>query len=725
MDPGDGAAKVACGAMNAVTQSPPTSNWQILVRESMLDTVLLWQGCRVIRKHFLTYFALSTIAIAQPILDLYGKNTTVFSAAKMSALEVCVFVLMVLLVPALVATGIDAISKVFGPRVNESVRLWQIGAFSFLVGLAIARIAQWQGNSVPIAVGMAIAIAVPIAFDRFKSVRDWSRWLSALGVAVLATALIQLQPVILGTSGPKSDAVIGRTDVSVLQIVFDEFPLHALLDADGKINAERFPGFAQLAQESTWFRNSVAESNFTHQAVPAILASQVPTQTGGPFLQQYPKNIFTLFGGKTVVDGIEPVTSLCPPSVCDSQAASSFGFNVGRYVKFVRDAGYVFGHRVLPPIARTRIPSIEGTWGGFGAVANKFKEQFDAGAFSQVDAIATGVDALVKDPSSRVGVVHALVPHAPWRLTPDYRVAPLSSSITTQNPDDEVVRDTFQTFLMQVGAADNAILEMIATLKANGRWDNTLLVVTADHGISFLPTMPQRHTDFSDMGQANDVYRIPTFIKYPNQSSGEESDCPISNLDLLPTIIDVTETKTSWEFAGLSVAGECPAARTRMVVSATGETAVLSDGFEVVKERSDYYDSVVAREGSLRRVAAIGLSASLVGQEVLVVSDSSVVTGWSVTQKKMFTNVSTRKGARVPSLITGNIQLAKPLDVGTEGVVAIDGIAAGVIGELSGARDVVSYTAILDYGLLTEGSHTVELYVRLPNGELERVGKPS
>ena len=725
MDPGDGAAKVACGAMNAVTQSPPTSNWQILVRESMLDTVLLWQGCRVIRKHFLTYFALSTIAIAQPILDLYGKNTTVFSAAKMSALEVCVFVLMVLLVPALVATGIDAISKVFGPRVNESVRLWQIGAFSFLVGLAIARIAQWQGNSVPIAVGMALAIAVPIAFDRFKSVRDWSRWLSALGVAVLATALIQLQPVILGTSGPKSDAVIGRTDVSVLQIVFDEFPLHALLDADGKINAERFPGFAQLAQESTWFRNSVAESNFTHQAVPAILASQVPAQTGGPFLQQYPKNIFTLFGGKTVVDGIEPVTSLCPPSVCDSQAASSFGFNVGRYVKFVRDAGYVFGHRVLPPIARTRIPSIEGTWGGFGAVANKFKEQFDAGAFSQVDAIATGVDALVKDPSSRVGVVHALVPHAPWRLTPDYRVAPLSSSITTQNPDDEVVRDTFQTFLMQVGAADNAILEMIATLKANGRWDNTLLVVTADHGISFLPTMPQRHTDFSDMGQANDVYRIPTFIKYPNQSSGEESDCPISNLDLLPTIIDVTETKTSWEFAGLSVAGECPAARTRMVVSATGETAVLSDGFEVVKERSDYYDSVVAREGSLRRVAAIGLSASLVGQEVPVVSDSSVVTGWSVTQKKMFTNVSTRKGARVPSLITGNIQLAKPLDVGTEGVVAIDGIAAGVIGELSGARDVVSYTAILDYGLLTEGSHTVELYVRLPNGELERVGKPS
>ena len=660
------------------------------------------------------------------MLDLYGKNTTVFSAAKMTSLEVSIFVLMVLVVPALVATAIDAISKVFGPRVNEAVRLWQIAAFSFLVGLAIARIAQWEGNTVPIAVGLVLAVVVPICFDRFKSVREWSRWLSALGVAVLATALIQLQPVILGTSGPKSDAVIGRTDVSVLQIVFDEFPLYALLDSNGQINAERFPGFAQLAQESTWFRNSVAESNFTHQAVPAILSSQVPTQDGGPFLQQYPKNIFTLFGGKTAVDGIEPVTSLCPHSVCQSEVASSFGFDVGRYVKFVRDAGYVYGHRVLPPLARTRIPSIEGTWGGFGAVANKFKEQFDTGAFSQVDAISNGVDAFVNDSSQRVEVVHALVPHAPWRLTPDHRVAPLSASITTQNPDNEdVVRDTYQTFLVQVGAADNAISELIETLKKNGRWDNTLLVVTADHGISFLPTMPQRHTDFSDMGQSNDVYRIPTFIKFPKQSAGKISDCAMSNLDILPTIIDVTETETAWEFAGQSVAKDCPAGRTRTVVSATGETAVLSDGFEVVKERSDYYDSVVAREGSLRRVAGVGLSASLVGQALPTVANSTTVTGWSVTQKKMFTNVSTKEGARVPSLITGNIQLAKPLDVGTEGVVAIDGIAAGVIGELSGARDVVSYTAILDYGLLTEGAHTVELYVRLPDGQLERVGKPS
>ena len=50
------------------------------------DTYSLWQGGGVMRRHFLTYLALSTMAVAQPVLDLYGKNPTIFSASKMSTL---------------------------------------------------------------------------------------------------------------------------------------------------------------------------------------------------------------------------------------------------------------------------------------------------------------------------------------------------------------------------------------------------------------------------------------------------------------------------------------------------------------------------------------------------------------------------------------------------------------------------------------------------------------
>jgi hypothetical protein len=64
------------------------------------------------------------------------------------------------------------------------------------------------------------------------------------------------------------------------------------------------------------------------------------------------------------------------------------------------------------------------------------------------------------------------------------------------------------------------------------------------------------------------------------------------------------------------------------------------------------------------------------------------------------------------------------LDEGAEGIVVVDGIAAGVMGELSGARGLVEYTAILDYTLLGAGSHSVELFVRDSSGVVTRVGAP-
>ena len=677
------------------------------------------------RRHFLTYLALSTMAIAQPILDLYGKNPTVFSAAKMSSLEVALFVLIIVLVPALLATGLDRLTRFLGPKVNEATRLWIIAGFSFLLGIAVARWISVDGNIGAFTLGFLFAAVVPIAYDRKKAIREWSRWLSVLAIAVTASAILQLQPILFQSDGPTSDAVIGNTDVSVLHIVFDEFPLYSLLSDDGTINAERYPGFAALARESTWYRNNVAESNFTHQAVPAILASAVPQQEGGPFLTQYPKNVFTLFAGKTSVGGIEPVTSLCPKSVCSGTDEVNALFEFSRFKSFMRDASYVYGQRVLPPVLRKYVPSIEGTWGGFGAVANKFKEQFDVGALSQVDAIANGTRALVEDSQSRVQVVHALAPHAPWRITPDDRVAPLSPSISTSNPESEDgVRDTYQTFLYQVAAADNAIADVMSQLKKSGKWDKTMLVVTADHGISFVPTLPQRHTDFTEKETISDIYRIPTFIKYPQQSQAVVSDCAMSNLDLLPTIIETTGTKTSWVFGGKSVAQSCPANRVREVVSATGETNVMSGGFEEVLERVAYYADVVTNEGPNRRVAAIGSSASLIGSRIASSDQNTSVSSWTVNQKKSFTNVSDQRGAKVPSLVTGNVRLSAPLEVGTEGIIAINGVAAGVIGELSGARDVVPYTAILDYTLLTPGDHSVELFVRTPDGAVTKVGSP-
>ena len=665
------------------------------------------------------------MAIGQPLLDLYGKNPTVFSAAKLAPAEVIVFLFIVVLGPAVAALGIDAWSRGFGPKVNESVRLVNISAFSFLLGFAIARWAHVERSAAFLVIGAVVAVIVPWLFDRMKVVREWSRYLAVLSAAVLVTTSVQLTPVVLASDGPRDNGTLGDTKSSVLEIVFDEFALAPLLGPDGRINAERFPNFAALADGSTWLRNNVAASNFTHQAVPALLSSAVPEQEGGPFLSQYPRNIFTAFAGKTTVDAIQPVTSLCPQSVCASATSDSGPFDAKRFMRFIRDAGYVYGHRVLPPFLRRHIPSIEGTWGGFGAVADKFREQFAAGVLSQVNSLAHGIELLTNDPSPRVQVVHVLLPHAPWRITPDLRVAPLSDEISTANPTDpDGVRDTYQTYLYQVAAADTALGDAVAHLKAAGRWDDTMLVVTADHGISFDAGAPQRHTDFENEGQYNDIYRIPTFIKYPHQSKGVVSDCATTNLDLLPTILDTMRLDTGWSFAGESVKETCPAGRARTVVSATGHHTEITTGFEKALERAAHYAGIVSNSGPARNIARVGASAALVGAAIRSTSVESAVTGWDLDRKSMFIKVSDTRGRMVPSLITGVVHVASPLPSGSEAIVAVDGVAAGVLGEVSGAGTDVRFTAVLDYTLFTDGAHSVELFVRRPDGTITRVGAP-
>lgn len=678
----------------------------------------------MIRKHFLTYLALSTIAVAQPILDLYGKNLTVFSAAKLSSAEVAAFLVLLLLGPATVATVVDVSSRVFGPRVNEAVRLVQLSIFSGLLGLAATRLLHLTNDAVSVVAAVALGLLVPWAFDRSRTVREWSRWLAVSALLIGGTAFMQVKPLILTDSGTSAGASVAKpTDVFL--VVLDEFPLYALLDSSGHINAQRYPGLAELAAGSTWYRNNIAVSNFTHQAVPAILSSKLPPKDGGPFLYSYPHNIFTLYKGVMGVQGREPVTSLCPHSECGGLSEVSDGFSSSRFRTFLKDAAVVYGQRVLPPSLRRRLPAVDQGWGGFAAVRDRFVAETRADVFGEQNAAVDAATSFVGTKSKTVAVVHALMPHAPWRLTPDERVAPLSPEIGTQNPEDEDgTRDTYQTFLHQVAATDSAVQHVIRTLKDAGRWDSTMVVLTADHGISFLPTMPQRHTDFSDMGQAADVYRVPTFIKYPGQKEAAVSDCLTSNLDILPTVNEVLGTKSSWKFDGKSLAGGCPG-RTRMVVhSVTGERGVFSDGFAAARDRAAYYAAIVPNDGPASRVAAVGNSAPLVGLPISSSIGAPGVESWTLKQAAMFGDIKTAKGSPVPATVTGVVRLSGTAEEGTEGIIAVDGVAAGVIGELSGQEGDVPFTAVLDYSLLTAGKHSVELFIRTADGTVSRVGIP-
>ena len=64
---------------------------------------------RAVARRAAVYLALLTVAIAQPLLQLYGTSVAVFASANYEGAIVVTFGLVVLLIPAVAFTVIDVL----------------------------------------------------------------------------------------------------------------------------------------------------------------------------------------------------------------------------------------------------------------------------------------------------------------------------------------------------------------------------------------------------------------------------------------------------------------------------------------------------------------------------------------------------------------------------------------------------------------------------------------
>ncbi|MBJ7488792.1 MAG: hypothetical protein JHD14_10565, partial [Ilumatobacteraceae bacterium] len=271
-----------------------------------------------ILKNSLELLALATVAITQPMLDLYGKNLPIFATAKVSEIEVAIFLFVVAVLPTLTAIAIEVLVGFTRRSALDLVHRCLIGLLGTIFGLAITRQIGLSVDALAFMVSAGIGVGITTALHRWRGVRTFVSYISALAPLLVAVFVVQILPVFGGSNGEVVASNSNNPNTPIVLIVFDESPLFALLDAEGNINAQRFPGFARLASKSTWHRNALAVSQHTTQAVPAIFASKIPKRGDQPFLSAHPNNIFTMLQGTYPINGYESVTSLCPINTCAS-----------------------------------------------------------------------------------------------------------------------------------------------------------------------------------------------------------------------------------------------------------------------------------------------------------------------------------------------------------------------------------------------------------------------
>jgi hypothetical protein len=137
--------------------------------------------------------------------------------------------------------------------------------------------------------------------------------------------------------------------------------------------------------------------------------------------------------------------------------------------------------------------------------------------------------------------------------------------------DRWLVRLAYQRHLLQVGNVDRQLGLVIRRLKETGMYDRTLLVVTADHGISFrLHERDRRTVTPSNLqGEAP----IPLFVKRPRQRHRRISRAYARSVDVLPTIADVLNLPIPWRTSGRSAFSKAMRRRTTVRMSSRSHTA--------------------------------------------------------------------------------------------------------------------------------------------------------
>jgi hypothetical protein len=523
--------------------------------------------------------ALSAFALAQPLLDILGKNAAFFAVRGSSSLQIVLFALAVTFALPAALLAVELAADLVSRPLARTLHLLFVAGLSAVVVLHALTKGETLSGAGALVVAAAAGVAVAALYWRVRVVGSFLSVLAAapllfLGLFLFDSPVTKL--VFVHTPEVQAATVGSRTPVVV--VVFDELSTTTLMNRSGRIDAGRFPNFAALARDATWYRSASTVFWETVGAVPAILTGSRPKPNSLPIYSEYPRNLFTLLGKSYRLRVIETLTHLCPTSLCpDAAASQDVSAATG---SLASDAGIVYLHLLVPSPYAAELPPISDSWGNFGGQARRREEPVRRTASGQIEPCARSVcrftDGLSSDVEPTLYFLHTALPHWPYFYLPSGRrnaveARPLGGYKEGHWLATWPALQGEQRYLLQLGYTDRALGLILRRLHETGLYDRALLVVTADHGVSFRGDDQRRRATPTNL---DDVAFMPLFVKLPGQRTGRVVDGYARTIDILPTIAHVLGIRMPWRVEGKSLVGRrLPADGTITVVNDGGQTS--------------------------------------------------------------------------------------------------------------------------------------------------------
>ena len=233
------------------------------------------------------------------------------------------------------------------------------------------------------------------------------------------------------------------------------------------------------------------------------------------------------------------------------------------------DSGIVYLRELLPDDLASGIPSIANGWGNF---LRDESAHHDPGRLP-----SSFVESLRPGPSAELWYAHLMLPHSPWQYLPSgrrysVRPAPAWGSDEVWTNNQAAVDQSWQRHLMQLGYADRVLGGLISRLRATGLYDRALVVVTADHGVSFRAGQKRRPLSSANL---QDIAYVPLFVKLPGQKHGRVVRAPARTIDILPTIARELRVSVPWSLDGRPLLPSPPRERDVVLIKDHGRRFVI------------------------------------------------------------------------------------------------------------------------------------------------------
>lgn len=676
-------------------------------------------------KDILHIFVLTNFALAEPVVYLLSRRTVFLLDQGIEFAAILTFVVTVSVFGPLLLVLAEWIASRWGEVARERTYVAVLFILFLLLVLPVLKLIKLFNGMMQVALSLALAALAVYAYRRFVVARHLVT-AAAPAILVFPGLFFFFSPVtrLLFPAAPSEPVRFEvRNAAPVVLVVFDEFCGTSLMNEQHEIDAARYPNFAALARDSTWYRNASSVHLRTEKVLPAILTGKYPPPNFSVPPARQPENLFTLMLATDYeLTVFEPYSRLFPKR--EEPAALERRNFLQQMNSLLAVLPFVYLSHVFPVDLPIALPDVPRAWFGIKPPrvedANRrtgvFRSNWDERRDEQFHEF---LDCIIPSDQPSLYFSHVVVPHFPWCYLPSGRRysadrAPRVSlyGISGQNSEDWGTDELaaahgYQRYLLQVGYVDQLVGDLLAKLRETGLYDRCLLVVMSDHGVSFRPSMSRRlPTDVS----LPDILSVPLFIKRPNQNEGRIDDRMVESIDVLPTIVDLLGLEATFGLDGHSLLDELRPERSHRLFQGERGPVRLNNSFESKYETLDRMLNIFGSGKEPDRLFTIGPRPELIGREL---TDLQVIDRSEVEVEIKFPRWLTGDEWKeiVPCYFDGRVRVKPATKLPVELAIAVNGTIRATTRTYldSKIRDI--WTAMVPESSLRDGDNEVQVFV--------------